>query len=361
MADLRLPVLTSIGRIAAVAAALALAAPAAASDLSGVTLRVATWGGSWLKNIQTNIEPQLVARGAKVEYVIGNPHENLAKLIAARGQQPPFDVMELSENNRRDVGEAEVLATIDYKGVPNAAGIDARYRLPTMVAHSSTIDAIVYDAEKLKAAGIAPPKTYADLADPKLKGRVFMPEAAIIQGVKGIVAVAYENGGSETNLQPGLEAIAKMDAASYYGSSPKLFAQFKAGDVWVAHWHIGWAVRGRQAGMPLAFTLPAVKGQRGVISNVWLAVVKGTRNAKAAEAFINEYLAQKAQEALGRETGARPVNQAAADALAKDPLLAEMMPLTAEAFGKMYYSDLSVIDTGKLLEAWNRTVVRRAR
>jgi len=361
MAALRFPFPSLLGRAVATAAALLLAAPAVANDLAGVTLRVATWGGSWLKNIETNIQPQLEARGAKVEYVIGNPHENLAKLIAARGQRPPFDVLELSEHNRRDIEESGVLAPIDYRNVPNAAGIDARYRPATMVAHSATIDAIVYDTEKLKSAGVTPPKTYADLSNPKLKGRVFMAEASIIQGVKGIVAAAYENGGSETNLQPGLEAIAKMDAASYYGSSPKLFTQFKAGDVWVAHWHIGWVVRGRQAGMPLAFTLPEVKGQHGVISNVWLGVIKGTTNQKAAEVFINEYLAQKAQEALGRETGARPVNQAAADALAKDPLLAEILPLSADAFAKMYYSDLSVIDTGALLDAWNRTVVRRAR
>ncbi|MGE0716804.1 MAG: extracellular solute-binding protein [Alphaproteobacteria bacterium] len=346
-------------------AGIALAAvwPAAAQqqDLQGVTLRVATWGGGWQKNIQENIQPQLEARGAKVEYVIGNPHENLAKLIAARGQKPPFDVMELSEHNRRDIDEAEVLAPLDYARIPNAAGIDKRYRLATMVANSATIDGIAYNAEKFRELGLAPPRKYSDLADPKLKGRVSFPDASIIQGVKGIVAIAYENGGSESNLQPGLDAVRRLDVGSYYNASTKLFTQFKSGDVWAAHWHVGWVIRGRQAGMPLAMTFPEIKGQRGVISNVWLGMVKGAASDAAAHAFIDGYLAPKAQESMGRETGSRPVNQVAADALAKDPLMAEYLPLTADAFAKIYYSDLKTIDTGALLDAWNRTVVRRAR
>ncbi|MCC7273749.1 MAG: extracellular solute-binding protein [Alphaproteobacteria bacterium] len=341
---------------------LGLAGPAAAQrDLEGVTLRVATWGGGWAKNIETTIQPQLEARGAKVEYVIGNPHENLAKLIAARGQKPPFDVMELSEHNRRDIDEAGVLTALDYSKIANAAGIDLRYRLPTMVANSATIDGIAYNAQKFQELGLAPPRTYADLADPRLKGRVSFADATIIQGVKGIVAIAYENGGSEDNLQPGLDAVRRLDVGSYYNASTKLFTQFKSGDVWAAHWHVGWVIRARQAGMPLAMTFPEIKGQRGVTSNVWLGIIKGAGNDKAAHAFINEYLGPKAQEAMGRETGSRPVSQAAADALAKDPLMAEFLPLSADAFARVYYSDLSKIDTGALLDAWNRSVVRRAR
>ena len=309
-------------------------AAAANKDLAGTTLRVATWGGSWLKRIQKTVEPGLTARGAKVEYVIGNPPDNLAKLIAARGQAVPFDVIEFSENNRSDMIGAGVLADIDYKQVPNAAPIDPRYRLKSMVAHSSTIDGIVYNAQKFKELGLPPPQKYADLANPKLKDRVTFSEPTGIQGVKGIVAIAYENGGNEQNLKPGLEAINRLHLGSFYISSTKLFAQFKAGDIWAAHWHVGWVIRARHAGLPLAITFPKIGDKKGVISNVWLGVVKGTHNAKAAEAFINEQLALKPQEALGRETGARPVNQAAADALKSDPLLAELLPLTPKEYSR---------------------------
>ena len=333
----------------------------AAKDLEGVTLRVACWGGSWLKRIQSTIEPQLVARGAKVEYVVGNPHDNLAKLVAARGQAVPFDIIEFSENNRTDMNEAGVLAELDYSQVSNAAPIDPRYRLKNMVAHSSTIDGIVYNADKFKELGVPAPKTYADLANPKLKGRVTFGEPTVIQGVKGIVAIAYENGGNEKNLKPGLEAINKLAPGSFYKSSTKLFAQFKAGDIWAAHWHVGWVIRGRKADIPLAFAMPKIQDKHAVISNVWLGVVKGTSNAKAAQAFINEYLASKPQEEIGRLTGARPVNQAAADALKSDPLLAEFLPLTSKDYAEVYYSDLTSIDMAALVDQWNRTVSQKAK
>src|SRR5262245_14561799 len=88
-----------ISRRSALKMALSLPVAAAGASPSAAaqetTLRVATWGGSWKDAIDKNIASKLVARGIKVEYVLGNPDDNLAKLIAARRQnQVPFDVME---------------------------------------------------------------------------------------------------------------------------------------------------------------------------------------------------------------------------------------------------------------------------
>ncbi|MBI3513878.1 MAG: extracellular solute-binding protein [Proteobacteria bacterium] len=336
------------------------AAPGRAADerLEG-TLRVATWGGSWLQFIQANIEPRLKARGATIEYVLGNPHENLAKLIAARGQKLPFDMIEFSEHNRNDLVEAGVLAALSYADIPNAQSLEARDRLPSMVANSSTVDGIVYNAKKLAELGVAPPKTYAELANPKLAGRVSFPDATIIQGIKGIIAVAYENGGDEKHLGPGLDAISRLNVGAFFTSSVKLFAQFKAGDVWAAHWHVGWVERGRKDDLPLAVSLPAIKDKRGVLSNVWLGVIRGTPNEKAANAYINAYLAPDVQEQFGRLIGARPVNQQAADRLMTDPALADLLPLTREAYAAMYFPDLTAIDLNDLLDQWKRKVIRR--
>jgi len=335
------------------------AAPARAGDLDGVTLRVATWGGSWLQFIRSAIEPRLTARGAKVEYVLGNPNENLAKLLAARGQPVPFDVIEFSENNRNDLDEAGVLAPLPYAQIPNAAALAARDRLPAMVANSSTVDGIVYNAKKFAELGLAPPKTYADLANPKLAGRVSFPDATIIQGIKGIIAIAYENGGDESHLDPGLDAIAKLDVGAFYTSSVKLFTQFKAGDVWASHWHVGWVDRARRDNLPLAVSLPAIKDKHGVLSNVWLGVIKGTANQAAAAAFINEYLAPDVQEQFGRLIGARPVDPVAAERLRQDQALAELLPLTPAAYDAMYFPDLTKIDLNDLLDRWKRRVIHR--
>ncbi len=339
-----------------------LAAPcarAAAPSLAGVTLRVATWGGTWMQLLQQFVEPGLTARGATVEYVLGQPDDNLAKLIAARGQRPPIDVIEYSENDRSSMLGAGVLAPIDYAQLPNAQGVGPQERLASMVANSSTLDGIVYNGAKFKEAGIAPPRTYADLADPKLRDRIAFGDITTPQGVKGLIAIAYENGGNETNLMPGMQAIVKLKPRSFYKTWTQILTQFKAGDVWAAHWHAGWVVRGRQAGIPLDLALPPVAGKHGVLSNTWLSPIKGSPNGAAALAFINEYLAPQPQIELGRRNGIRPINQQAADALAKsDPTLAAVLPLSQAAVTEIFYPDILKIDMDALIDRWNRTVLR---
>jgi putative spermidine/putrescine transport system substrate-binding protein len=338
-----------------------LAAPLAHADapsLQGVTLRVATWGGTWMQLLQQFVEPTLKARGATVEYVLGQPDDNLAKLIVARGQLPPFDVIEYSENDRSSMLGAGVVAPIDYAHLPNAQGVRAAGRQPNMVANASTLDGIVYNSTKFQEAGIAPPKTYGDLANPRLRERVAFGDITTVQGVKGLIAIAYENGGNETNLTPGMQAIAKLQPRSFYKTWTQILTQFKAGDVWVAHWHAGWVVRGRQAGIPLDLALPPVAGKRGVLSNTWLSPVKGSSNGAAALAFINEYLALQPQVELGKRNGIRPINQQAADTLAKDDAaLASVLPLSEAAVEQIFYPDMLKIDMDALIDQWNRTVL----
>jgi hypothetical protein len=126
----------------------------------------------------------------------------------------------------------------------------------------------------------------------------------------------------------------------------------------VAHWHAGWVVRGQQAGIPLDLALPPVAGKKGVLSNTWLSPVKGSPNGAMALAFINEYLALQPQIELGKRNGIRPINQQAADALAKDdPALAAVLPLSEAAVEQIFYPDITKIDMDALIDQWNRTVL----
>jgi putative spermidine/putrescine transport system substrate-binding protein len=334
-------------------------APAAAGDLDGVTLTAATWGGSWRKRIQSTVVPALTKRGGKVVFVSGNPHENLAKLVAARGANLPFDIIEISENNRKDFIASGVLAKIDYVQIPNAKSIDSRFRQTFMTAHSSTIDGIVYNIDKFKELGLNPPAKYADLANPKLKGRVAFPNPKVVQGIKNMVGLLYEEGGKIPDFSPALSAAKRYNFATYYTSSSKLFAQFKAGDVWAAPWHAGWAVRGRKANLPISIVFPNVEGKKGILSNVWVGIVKGTKNSKAAHAFIESYLSLGAQEALGALNGARPVSQVAANNLQSNPLLMELLPLTQEAISKVYFPNYDAIDFSGLADRFNREVIAK--
>src|SRR5260221_14358410 len=85
----------------------------------GVTLRVATFGGGWDKAVHEFIGIELEKRGAKVEYVLAPPRDALARLIAARGRQIPFDVVEMADNTWVETQEGNFLEKIDLKKIAN--------------------------------------------------------------------------------------------------------------------------------------------------------------------------------------------------------------------------------------------------
>jgi putative spermidine/putrescine transport system substrate-binding protein len=322
----------------------------------GVTIRVATWGGSWRDRMQELIGVEFEKRGGKVEYVIGNALENFNKLIAARGQKPPFDVMEFQSDLWKPLLDAGFLAPLPFARLTNVAGHSPQQRDDVTVSTWTLEEGIVYNADKFKALGLPKPQKYSDLFNDKLKGRVAWPD--ISYGPYAIIGLATENGGDELNIDPGLKRLQEADIGYYYKSSVELSTKFASGDVWAAPWHAGWAVRVKRTNVPLAMSFPAVKDRHGIIASGMVGIVKGNEVEKAAEFWVNRYLSPEVQEKLGRANGIAPINAAALSAMRGDPFLAELMLLTPEDIGKAYTINWAKIDLSLIIDKWNRTIAR---
>jgi putative spermidine/putrescine transport system substrate-binding protein len=196
------------GLAVVVMAALAIVAATAGSQaqderFDGVTIRVATWGGSWRDRMQELIGSEFEQRGGKVEYVIGNALENFNKLIAARGQKPPFDVMEFQSDLWKPLLDAGFLAPLPFTRLSNAAGHTPQQRDEVTVNTWTLEEGIVYNADKFQEIGLPKPEKYSDLFNAKLKGRVAWPD--ISYGPYAIIGLATEGGGDELNIEPGLQ------------------------------------------------------------------------------------------------------------------------------------------------------------
>ena len=137
-----------------------------AKPFDGVTLRVATFGGPWRDDLAKNLAPKIEALGGKVEFIIGSPQDNLAKLIAARGREPPFDVVEILDAQVDQVIEGGLIVPLDYAAIPNAGQIEPWQRMPNAIGIWTTQEVICYDKGKFAELGIPPPTTYKDLANP---------------------------------------------------------------------------------------------------------------------------------------------------------------------------------------------------
>ena len=133
-----------------------------AGEFDGVTLKVATWGGSWKENIVNKIAPKFEAMGGKIEFVTGSPQSNLAKLIAGRGKAP-FDVMEVLDAQEKDFFSTnDFIQKIDHSNMANVKYLDKWQYNDWRIASWSTQESICYNRDKFAELGIPTPTTYAD-------------------------------------------------------------------------------------------------------------------------------------------------------------------------------------------------------
>jgi putative spermidine/putrescine transport system substrate-binding protein len=346
--------------MAAAALLLSLSGVAAAqapdpNEFKGVTLRVATWGGATRDGLRDYVASELEKRGAKVEFVIGSPQDNFAKLVSAHGQVP-FDVYEFLGTMRPDVEGRQLLAKLDPGSIPNTKGLHGV--TDDMVPTWITEEMIIYNKKAFADNGIPPPKSLLDLKNPKLAGRIAIPDISSGGGIESLGAFALTAGGSETNIEPGLKLINELPNVRFWKSGGQVVTQFKSGDIWVAIAHAGWALRTAKAGVPVA-TVPARIGKHeGMVKEGFVGVIKGSPNQKAAEFYINTYLSPEAQAKFALKVGVVPMVAQARTAMAHDPLLSELVILDPARINNMARLDPNKIDLAKWDQEWSRSVAR---
>ncbi|HZQ61781.1 MAG TPA: extracellular solute-binding protein [Casimicrobiaceae bacterium] len=333
----------------------AAAQPADDTRFKGVTLRVATWGGATRDALRDYVASELEKRGAKVEFVIGSPQDNLAKLIAARGQAP-FDLYEFLGTMRPEIEGRNLLAKLNYSNLPNARSLPGHNDL--MVPTWITEEMIIYNKDKLREAGLAPPQSLSDLRNAKLAGRVMVPDISSGGGIEAVGAFALTAGGDEANVTPGLKLITEIPGVRFWKAGGEVVTQFKSGDIWVAVAHAGWAVRTAQAGVNVATTPARFGSKQGMLKEGYIGVVKGSRNQEAAEFFINTYLSAEAQHQFSLKVGAVPMVAEARARMGESPVLRDLVVLDASRIDNMVKLNPAKIDLSRWNEEWNRTVAR---
>ncbi len=344
---------------ALIAIGLGVAASASAGEFDGVTLTIATWGGTWKSNIEEVIVPKFEAMGGKVEFVTGSPQANLAKLIAARGRAP-FDVMEVLDAQEKDFfTTGDFIQNVDLSKIPNAEGLDDWQRNESRVASWNTQETICYDKGKFAELGLEPPTTYTDLINEKLAGRISIPDITSGGGLANFGAFAYAAGGDETNVQPALDLINKLDALKFWSRGGEVITQFQSGDVYAAIVHAGWCTRAKNAGANVTTAHPKINDEHtGVNKYGWLVIMKSSENTDAANWYINEYLDPEFQLRLATKAGVVPVNKEAIARLEEDPVLAEMLVLDPAKLDTQLRIDYSKADIASWNDQWNRAVTK---
>jgi putative spermidine/putrescine transport system substrate-binding protein len=345
-----------VGFVSILFSSIASLTPVFAGEFDGVTLRVGTFGGSWKENIEAVIVPKFEAMGGKMEFVTGSPNQNLAQVIAARGNAP-FDVMEILDAQVADIGELGYLQPLDYSKIPNAPQV-VEYRQNDMMMGSwDSQEVICYDTEYFAANNIPAPTTYKDLVRPELAGRILFPDINSGGGLANLGAVAYATGGDEQNITAALELIKEMDITKFWSRGGEVVASFQSNDIYAAVAGAGWCVRTFKAGEPVAAVHPQIDGTHtGVAKIGWLGVMKSSDNAVAANWFVNEFISNEFQQVFAEKTGLMPVNHASISRLSEDELVSKMLVLDAIGIEKQLRLDYSKVVISDWTDQWSRSV-----
>ncbi len=330
--------------------------PAAAQQ--DITLKVASFAGPFGEALQKYALDLFTKRtGIKVDVVYANPADHLAKMIASRGREAPFDVVCLDDDVNAAAKQAGVLMKLDPAIVTNLAHLYPEGRdkdnMSAPMFYFSV--GIAYNKDKLKAAGVPEPKSWNDLWDPRVAGHVSVPDIVNIQGRDFVVEVSRLNGGNESTPEKGIDKIAEIKAHSYYTGSSTLQAQLESGDVWMVPWNNMRPAAMADRRLPIGFVVPK-EGGIGNTDNVGVAA--GTRHPKEAQLLVNYILDPFAQLGMSKLLPTGPSNKLLESVVAADAELSSKAPATPEAHKALYLPDWALFNKNlkKATDYWNRKI-----
>lgn len=280
------------------AAALASHPLTARADSSQVV--VGTWGGDYGQLLSDLIDkPLLAPKGIEVLQDVANNDPRKTKLLAEReSRRGSMDVACLSDSDAYIVASMNAFEPVDAAKVPRLDKVFPELRTATAIPHIYSAQVILYNTNQVKS----PPTAYADLWDPKWRGRVGLVD---ILYPANTLAAALAGGGSVSNLDPAEKKLMELRSldVKIYPSNETLAAALKSEEVWLT---VMWLARGfmwKKAGIPLSHVVP----KEGTVSIVFEASVpRNARNKQGGFTYLEAMLDPKAQIAFADKMGYVP-------------------------------------------------------
>lgn len=325
-----------IHRRALLGTALALPAiwgrDAVAQIRRGDELTVGIWGG-----LQERITREFVAAplerqyGVRINYVLGGTTDRRPRLYAERGR-PSFDVAYLNIfESRQAVRDGVTQAPT--ANVPNFANL---YDIAKQGGYGVAFNpvTIVYD----RRAVAQPMTSWRDFWRDDLKGKVIWPTYPGAQGTAALLMAARVWGGSERNIDPAFQNIARLKPfAAIQASQDQLFGMFD-NQVGAASVEFGSFTRiYAESRNPNIVIADPAEGQ-ALAMNV-ACITTGTRNQALAEAWVNLHLSPECMTAYAERTYYSPTIRN----VTFPPELAAKLVLGEEAVRKLVDFDWDVV------------------
>jgi putative spermidine/putrescine transport system substrate-binding protein len=331
------------GLLAAGAAGLML--PKAAR--AGGQVIVGTWGGDYANLLAENIDKPLVApTGVEVLQDVATQDPRKTKLTAERaGRRGTMDVACLSDIDCYAMNLLGVWEPISEANVPNLKNVLPSQRTNYDINQIYSGLVVLYNPDKIPG-GL---KSFADLWDPKFKGKVGLVDIQYLYNTAMATLVA---GGTLKDLEPGKKALMDLKGRvqpKIYPSNEAMAIALKGEEVWIT---VLWLARGmywKNGGVPLTHAVPT----EGAITYASGAgVPKNAPNKANALAYLNAMLEPAAQQRFAERMFFAPTISNAK----VSPELMKNIGFTEAEQAKFNAPDFDYMakNTSQLLDFWNK-------
>lgn len=315
---------------------------------SGDTVVVSNWGGDWNDRTVRFVEkPLLEDKGFNIVRDLATEPERKAKLISEkRIRRASADVIHVNSSDAFELNQQGVVAELDTARMPNYADTAPELRSPYFVPWLYSGVVIIYDKNKVPE----PPKSYAELWDPKWAGRIGLTNQLYFNYM--MMAGLVQNG-DMTSVEEGKPMLERLVAESrprLYAAHQQLQAGLANGEVDIA---INYKARGLQwahDGLPLAIQYPA----EGAIAVTFGAcLTQFGANQDAGYAYLNAMLDPQAMAGLAEASFYAPANT---KANLPDDIRA-LVDFSEEERAQMKFLDFDYVaqNTAAWLEWWNKS------
>jgi putative spermidine/putrescine transport system substrate-binding protein len=333
---------TLLGGAGGLALAPTLARPARAAG----QVVVGAWGGDYAALLDSNIDkPIMTPLGIEVLQDIANQEPRKTKLTVERNsRRGSMDVACLSDIDTYSMSLLNIWEPITVENVPNLAHVPPAIRTPYSVPHIISGKVMLYNPSKIPT----PPKGFADMWDPKYKGRVGLVD---IQYLYVIALATLAKGGGMSDFTLGKQALLDLKKLEpkIYPSNEALAAALKSEEVWLGPMWLARGVFWRKSGINVQAAVPS-EGAIAYISSG--AVPKNAPNKANGLAYLNAMLDPRAQVGFAKNMSYAPT----VDNAPVDPALMKDIGFTPEQQANMKNPDFDYFakNTAQLLDFWNR-------
>jgi putative spermidine/putrescine transport system substrate-binding protein len=173
----------------------------------GKTLVTATFPGTWSEADREILLPAFIKlTGAHATQSILLGTDQVARLAAAKGGQPPFDVALFDQPQVLDAARQGLIAEYPTAKSPHFADLLPVYQDKWGPRISMQVIGIGYNPKRIKI----PPTSWDALWDPQYKGRVGLTALNSQLGIAFLAEINRLRGGSDDNFDPAFKALREL-------------------------------------------------------------------------------------------------------------------------------------------------------